>query len=217
MSLNFTTIFRALLLICLLIGVGFIIQNSDLSAILSREWVDANVRYTGIYGLFLFFLLSMLLVTLGFPRQIISFFGGYAFGFLGGFYLALLSMVVGCIICFTVARSIGRDVVVKKFPSSIKKADSFLKHNTFMITLIIRLLPVGNNFATNLAAGISSAKPLPFFLGSTLGYIPQVIIFALLGSGITIEPEFRISLSIVLFIMSTILGLYLWRIHQKEK
>ena len=77
MSLNFTIIFRGILLICFLIGAGFVIQNSDLSSVLSREWVDTNVRYTGIYGLFLFLLLSVLLVTLGFPRQIISFFGGY--------------------------------------------------------------------------------------------------------------------------------------------
>ena len=58
MSLNFTTIFRGILLICFLIGAGFVIQNSDLSSVLSREWVDTNVRYTGIYGLILFLLFS---------------------------------------------------------------------------------------------------------------------------------------------------------------
>ena len=99
----------------------------------------------------------------------------------------------------------------------LKRADAFLARNTFSTALIIRLLPIGSNFITNIAAGLSSVKPPPFFLGSALGYIPQMLIFALLGSGINIETELRIGVSIALFLVSGILGAYLYRRYRRER
>ena len=57
------------------------------------------------------------------------------------------------------------------------------------MTLLIRLLPVGNNFATSLAAGVSRVPARPFLLGSLLGYMPQTMVFALAGSGVEMGAE----------------------------
>ena len=43
------------------------------------------------------------------------------------------------------------------------------------------------------------------------------LIFALLGSGITLDPELRISLSIVLFAVSSIFGVYLFRQYRRGR
>ena len=51
----------------------------------------------------------------------------------------------------------------------------------------------------------------PFFSGSALGYIPQMMGFALVGSGISLEPGLRISLSAALFLVSGIIGIVLYR------
>ncbi|MDE0539706.1 MAG: SNARE associated Golgi protein, partial [Rhodospirillales bacterium] len=79
------------------------------------------------------------------------------------------------------------------------------------MTLLIRLLPAGSNFLTNLAAGVSSARFPLFLAGSAIGYIPQMVVFALLGSGINLDPGLRISASVVLFFVSAGLGIYLFR------
>ena len=79
------------------------------------------------------------------------------------------------------------------------------------MTLLIRLLPIGNNLATNLAAGVTSVRALPFILGSLIGYIPQTLVFALVGSGVNVDPALRIGLAVLLFLVSGVIGVWLYR------
>jgi hypothetical protein len=44
-----------------------------------------------------------------------------------------------------------------------------------------------------------------------------MIVFALVGSGITLDPAFRISVSVVLFIVSGALGIQLYRKYRHGK
>jgi uncharacterized membrane protein YdjX (TVP38/TMEM64 family) len=67
------------------------------------------------------------------------------------------------------------------------------------MTVLIRLLPVGSNLLTNLAAGISSIRSKHFFSGTLLGYLPQTLVFALVGSGVHIAPALKLALAIGLF------------------
>lgn len=95
------------------------------------------------------------------------------------------------------------------------RINSFLHDNTFSTAVMIRLLPVGNNLVTNLVAGIANVRALPFLLGSALGYWPQTAVFALIGSGISLDPIFRIGLGVVLLVISGALGGHLYRHTRK--
>ena len=77
--------------------------------------------------------------------------------------------------------------------------------------LFVSLVILGITLATNLAAGVARVGPLPFFLGSALGYVPQTAVFALAGSGINLDPFFRIGLAAALFVVSALIGAYLYR------
>jgi hypothetical protein len=44
-----------------------------------------------------------------------------------------------------------------------------------------------------------------------VGYTPQNAVFALAGSGINLNPVFRIGLATALFIVSALIGVYLYR------
>jgi len=79
------------------------------------------------------------------------------------------------------------------------------------------LLPLGSNLVTCLAAGVSGVSALAFISGSAVGYLPQTIVFTLIGSGIEVDPEMRIGLSVVLFVVSGMLGVYLYRKHRHGK
>jgi uncharacterized membrane protein YdjX (TVP38/TMEM64 family) len=85
------------------------------------------------------------------------------------------------------------------------------------MTLVIRCLPVGNNLLTNLAAGVSNIPAATFIGGSFIGYIPQTLIFALLGSGVRVDPVWRTTISGLLFAVSTLLGWMLYRRYRVEK
>ncbi|MFP6711417.1 MAG: VTT domain-containing protein [Rhodospirillales bacterium] len=209
-------IIRGLVLIGLLVALGFLLKSSGLGEIIDKDWIDVHVHNNGFEGRLLFVGVAALLAAAGFPRQIISFLAGYAFDLNLGFVLALIACGIGCTIAFFFARIIGRDWVKSKFPRRLDKADQFFSANTFTTTLLIRFMPAGSNFVTNLVAGVSGAKALSFIAGSTLGYIPQTVIFALLGSGINLDPGFRITLSVVLFISSIALGIFLYRKYKRS-
>ena len=215
MSPLIKTILRGISLIILLATLGFAVQGGGLGGVFNQDWVDANVRGAGINGNFIFLLGAGLFIAVGLPRQIVSFLGGYAFGLLSGTGLALAATGLGCILSFTFARFMGREFVATRFLGRLEKADAFLKHNTFAMALLIRLLPLGSNLVTNLVAGVSSAGASGFLAGSVLGYIPQTVIFALLGSGINLDPALRITSSVVLFVLSAAIGGYLYRRYRQ--
>ena len=209
-------IIRSLVMIGLLVALGFLLKSSGLGEIIDKDWIDVHVRNNGLEGQLLYLGAAAILVTAGFPRQIVSFLGGYAFGLNFGFVLALAACGIGCNLAFFFARIVGRNWVSSKFPRRLEKADQFLNANTFSTTLLIRFMPVGSNLVTNLVAGVSGAKAPAFIGGSTLGYIPQTVIFALLGSGFNLDPEFRITLSVALFLCSIALGIFLYRKYKRS-
>jgi len=210
--MNFDIIFRGLFFILSLVGIGLLFKSSELQNMLNIGWVGSHIRgHDGFEGKILFVALGSLATGLGLPRQGVAFLGGYAFDITLGTALGLLSSVFGCMLAFFYARYLGRQLIAQRFNKKIRRLDDFLHDNTFTMTLLVRMLPVGSNLITNLVVGVSRTRALPFFTGSALGYFPQTLIFALLGSGIHIDPTLRISLAIVLFIGSTLLGVYLYR------
>ena len=76
---------------------------------------------------------------------------------------------------------------------------------------MIRLLPVGSNLLTNLFAGATHVPARGFMLGSVLGYLPQMLIFSFAGAGIGLSDHHQLGISIGLFILSSVIGAYLYR------
>lgn len=209
--MNPRIILRGLGVLAALVAIGFLVKLSGLGDILDERWIDQEVRGRGLAGELLFLGVGGLATAVGFPRQVIAFMGGYAFGFLYGTALGLLAAVLGCFAAFYFARLLGRSLLANRLSGRIQAVDDFVRGNPFSMTLLIRLLPAGSNAVTNLAAGISSVAGLPFLLGSAIGYFPQTAVFALVGSGISVDPAWRIGIGVLLFIVSGVLGVYLYR------
>ncbi|NVJ90330.1 MAG: VTT domain-containing protein [Methylocystaceae bacterium] len=210
--MNFKVFIKGLVFLCSLAGAAFILSKG-----MDKSWIDTYVRGQGLKGWLIFVSAGGVLAAVGFPRQVLAFLGGYAFGLLKGTTIAVLATGVGCVITFSYARVLGRGFVQRKFPRKIKRIDDFLSEFPFSMTLLIRLLPAGSNVATNAAAGVSRVHPFPFILGSLIGYIPQSVVFALAGSGVEVDPQWRITLSVILFIVSGLLGVYLYRKYRHGK
>ncbi len=202
---------RSSFLILSLLGLGLLLKNAGLDHLFERQWIDENVRGNGLHGYIVFLTAGSLITGVGLPRQVVAFFGGYAFGFLAGLLLGTLAALGGCILAFYYARLFGRDLVRRLFPEKLQRFDEFVGGHPFSMTLIVRLLPVGSNLATNLIAGVSRIKKSGFFAGSFIGYLPQTLVFALAGSGLTVGSHWQILLSIALLVLSGILGVRLYR------
>ena len=202
---------RGLVLIASFAVIGYLVKISGLTGLFDETWIDTQIRGHGISGEVLFLAIGALLTAVGVPRQAVCFLGGYAFGFISGTALSLVASLLGCVLAFYYARLLGRSFVKERFPERIRHVDDFLRANPFSMTLLVRLLPVGSNLITNLAAGVSGVQALPFLIGSVIGYVPQTAIFTLLGSGIHFDPMTRIVASAALFIVSGMFGVYLFR------
>lgn len=214
--MNLKPILRGLLVIGSLVAIGFAVDTSGLFSRLNEAWIDLEVRGQGLTGELLFLALGGLATAVGMPRQIVSFLGGYAFGFLFGTVLGAFATLLGCILTFNYSRLLARKLVQRRFARRIRKVDQFLSGNPFSTTLLIRLLPVGNNLVVNLIAGVSSVAMRPYFAGSLLGFVPQTAVFALIGSGINVDPLFRIAVGAALFVISGYIGVWLYRKYQHD-
>ena len=204
-------VLKGLLMLVSLAALGLAVRALDLQHVLDERWVDEMVRGHGATGWLLLAGAGALIIALGLPRQLVAFLAGYAYGFLGGTALCTVSVAVGCALCFWYARFFGRDFVSRRFGRRVARVDEFLRKNPFQTTLVIRLMPVGSNLITNLVAGVSAVGAWPFLSATTLGSIPQTMVFALLGSGIQVDAAWRVGLSVVLFAASSILGVQLYR------
>ncbi|MTJ79799.1 MAG: TVP38/TMEM64 family protein [Telmatospirillum sp.] len=202
---------KGLLIMLTLVAVGWGLKVSGVGGMLDVHWVDSEIKGHGLSGEVIFLAIGTVAVAVGLPRQAVCFLAGYAFGLGGGLVWSSLASLAGCVVCFLYARLLGRELVMHRFAERVRRVDDFLHDNPLTMAVLIRFLPVGSNLLTNLVAGVSSVRPLPFFAGTLIGYCPQTLVFVLLGSGISVDPVLRTGLSVLLFVASALLGVFLYR------
>ena len=145
------------------------------------------------------------------PRQLLAFVGGYVYGVFAGTAFSLLLALGGCVVAFYCSRYLLGAYVQRRFAPMIRVLNRFIARDVFVKVLILRLQPLGTNLMTNLAAGISNIRPVAFFASSAVGYIPQMLVFALAGSGVRVGSNTQLLLSIVLLAIAVALGWWLYR------
>ncbi|PVZ69637.1 TVP38/TMEM64 family protein [Pelagibaculum spongiae] len=188
---------------------------------LIQQWIDPaalaqKIQTAGITGMLLFMVASSLTVAIGMPRQIIAITSGFAFGFAGGLLSAIVSISIGALLTFAMARTLARPWVLKRYPQATTTMDTLIKQQAFLKILTLRFLPVGTNMLTNLAAGTSNISAMTFFWASVVGFLPQAAIFVLTGNGIQLNSQSQLWLAGILFIISIILGRIIYKKHKQS-
>ncbi|ARD44087.1 VTT domain-containing protein [Colwellia sp. PAMC 21821] len=195
------SILLAITLATLLLGnYGAIIQN----------YLNTIIPNT-LFGALLFVLILTPAMAVGLPRQIAALSAGFLFGASLGMVLATISAVLGCLVTLILARKFFANIIERNYPQQLAKVSHFFSHNTFLKALIIRLLPAGSNFLTNVLAGTARSPVKPYILGSALGFIPQMTIFSLMGAGLQVNGQQQLIISVILLVIALLLGGYLYR------
>lgn len=172
---------------------------------------DVWLRGDPLIGVPVFLSIGTAMTAVGLPRQSVALVGGYLFGTVFGGLLGLLAMLGGCVLAYQAAAALGAERIHTRFPSVASCLENWTRDDVFRKTLMIRLLPVGSNLATNLAAGIMRTRRWPFFTASTLGFVPQALVFTLVGSGIDEANPAPIASAAVLLAISVLIGLSIAR------
>lgn len=213
--MNARVIAKGLALILSLALLGYLFKLTDLGHSINQTWINEHVRRHGLQGMLVFLMMGAVFTAIGLPRQIIAFLAGYAFSVALGTLLGALAALLGSMLAFGYARLFGKGLLRSRLGERARRFDAFIDQHPFAMTLLIRLLPLGNNALTNLAAGVSSIRPWVFFSGTFLGYLPQTLVFALVGSGVHVAPALKLGGAIALFVVSGALGAYLYRRHRQ--
>lgn len=199
------------LLFALLVLVGYLaIDSGWLDFIADRAQVASYLHSQGIEGLLAIILAGAIFTGIGAPRQILAFVLGFSLGGINGTLASTLAAAIGATGCFLTARWLLRQTLTERCGRRMRQFDELFREQTLLKVLMVRLLPVGSNLATNLVAGCSGIRFLPFLAGSTFGYLPQMLVFALAGAGMGNADEYQLILSVVLFVLASMIGALLY-------
>ncbi|MFV0574857.1 MAG: TVP38/TMEM64 family protein [Vibrio sp.] len=204
-----------------LVGIGLLIvsqlENPVIAHLTDKNWLVDYIQQNGIHGDLIIILASMVFLALSGPKQVIALMFGYLYGIYMGSALAVGTCLLAASINYMMARFLLGGVLFRHFPKRMQKFTRFASRQPFLKILLLRLFPIGNNVVTNLLSGSVRVPVCAFFSASFLGYLPQTIIFALMGAGINSSSNSMIYLSIILAVVSTILTAMIYRDHIKSR
>jgi len=195
---------RACGLVAVLVGAGLVLRSAGPGLL--------HGVHPGVAGAALLVVAGGAMTASGLPRQMLAFAGGYAFGAPAGAGLSLAGQLLGCVLDYAAARGLAAGLArrVLARPAG-QRVHRLLCAHPFTATLTMRLLPVSSNVMLNVLAGAARLK-LSAFLGATLlGYLPQTIVFALLGSGTQVGRGAQLEIGAALFGVACVLGVVLYR------
>jgi len=137
-------------------------------------------------NLLIFFLFSIVWVTLlgfGSPLLIIA---GILFGKWVGTFISVISISVGALILYTIANFFFKDLINKLLEKKFSKYINLFKQNEFYYFFIFRLVGgLGLPFPLqNTLPVIFNIKKINYFFASFFGFIPGMFIMVAIGSGI---------------------------------
>ena len=85
-----SSLLRFFILVLTILFFSHLISLSPSFDAFNQEWIDNHTRDNGVTGIAKFLAVSVFLLSIGLPRQLVAFMGGYAFGFAEGGLLAIL-------------------------------------------------------------------------------------------------------------------------------
>ncbi len=154
---------------------------------LDLEGLKEYILSFGIWAPIISFLLMILQsIAAPLPSFVITFTNAALFGWINGAILSWISAMTGAMLCFYIAKFLGRDTVEKltsKF--ALKNVDEFFDKYGKHTILIARLLPFMSFDLVSYAAGLTSISFTSFFIATGIGQLPATIVYSYVGGMLT--------------------------------
>ena len=148
--------------------------------------IDSLIGNKLYINLLIFFIFSVVWVTLlgfGSPLLIIS---GIFFGKWIGTFVSVISISIGALALYTIASFFFKDLINGLLEKKFSKYINLFKKNEFFYFFLFRL--VGGLgfpfFLQNTLPVIFNMKKINYFFASLLGFVPGMFIIVSIGSGI---------------------------------
>lgn len=165
----------------------------------------------------LFVVGSVVYTALGGPRQVLALSCGILFGGFTGALIGTLLTGFGALLTMLAVKRLGLVWVRNHYARKIALVKAVLAEDTWIWVCVIRLLPVGSNLVTNIAAALSDLRLRAVFFGSLPGYLPQMLVFSYVGAGFALHDSSKLWMSLAALVVSTALGVYLYHHGFKQR
>jgi uncharacterized membrane protein YdjX (TVP38/TMEM64 family) len=161
-------------------------ELSEMVRMMAAGRVDALGERLASYGLWGPLVSLGIMVLQGIlapiPAFVVTFANGLAFGAFAGWLISLAGHALASSVCFAVARRLGRrrveSLVTKR---GLGAADRWLERWGPQAVFLTRLVPGISFDGISYAAGLTSISFNRFLVATTLGVIPETLLFAYLG------------------------------------
>lgn len=187
-------------------------------SMLDVEAIKGYILSFGIWAPIVSFLLMVFQsIAAPLPAFLITFANAALFGWVKGAILSWSSAMAGALLCFYIARTYGRNTVLKltsKF--ALEEIDTFFEKNGKYAILIARLLPFISFDIVSYAAGLTSMGLWSFLWATGLGQLPATIIYSYVGGMLTGTANTFVTGLLILFAAS-ILGFLLKKLWNERK
>jgi uncharacterized membrane protein YdjX (TVP38/TMEM64 family) len=111
---------------------------------------------------------------------------GLLFGAFWGTLLTWSTSVAGGLICFYIARALGRPAVERLVSHrAMRSVDRFFERYGNNSVLIARLIPLFSFSAISYVSGVTSIRLRGYFWATAIGILPGTIVFCVLGDNMT--------------------------------
>ena len=170
-------------------GLSYLSRWPEASALVSGIEIYGNIQRLKIFILsfglwaplisaFLMVAQSVVLFLPAFPIFVVN---ALVFGPVWGFLLSWGSAVTGSIVCFSIARNLGRPVVQRLVnPVHLETADRILKKYEKYVILLFGFVPVISFDVISYAAGLTLLTYGEFILLLLVAQIPSALFYTLL-------------------------------------
>lgn len=181
--------------------------------------VIAFIRSYGAYAMAISFLLMVFQSLIApLPAFLITFANAAVFGWWQGALLSWSSAMVGAILCFFIARALGRDTV-EKFAGkgTLRSVETYFSKYGSKTILVCRLLPFVSFDAVSYFAGLTSIGLWPFVLATGLGQLPATIVYSYVGGMLTGGVKYFVTALLCLFALAALVAIVKGLYNERQK
>ena len=166
-------------------AIGLVVAISWILPV--REWTVAlaeRLRGSGAKGVLIFVAVYIIAEVALVPGSLLTMAAGFAYGPIGGLFVASPASVLAATVAFLLGRTVLRGWIRKKTSSSpaLRAIDRAIGKNSFRLILLLRLSPLIPFNVLNYALGLSDAHLGRYVVASLVGMLPGTFLYVYLGS-----------------------------------
>ena len=156
----------------------------------------------------IFFITYVFLTSLSIPiALILGLLSGMIFHNTTAILIVSFESAIGATLAFLISRYLFRDYLEKKYNKQYLKINSGIEKNSGYYIFALRMCVVFPFFMVNLLLGLTTIKPINYYLISQLGMLPATVIIVSLGDEISGALTSDISIDFTLVMLLAALGL----------